>query len=301
MIKSIIVTNYLGESKEFELARPEKSGFAIKNIDGLEPSDSDIITTEIITNDGSMFNSARTKSRNIVIEFDFRYANDVQEARLESYKYFPNKKQCKLLIKTDKRNCVAYGYVESNKALIFSENTTATISIICPDPYLYSEFMELNVFSGIIKLFEFPFSNESLTDKNIEIGEVVKYTTKDVVYKGDAETGIIITIHTIGEAKNISIHNVTTKEKMIIDTDKLSKIIGSGIVAGDDIIISTIDGNKTARLFRNGEYTNILNCINRDADWFKLSKGLNTFAYQAEFGASNIEFQIEYQTLYEGV
>ena len=52
MIRAVTVTNYLGESKRFELAFPEESGFAVQSISGLGPSKADINTTEISTNDG---------------------------------------------------------------------------------------------------------------------------------------------------------------------------------------------------------------------------------------------------------
>ena len=42
MIRAVTVTNYLGESKRFELAFPEKSGFAVQSISGLGPSKADI-------------------------------------------------------------------------------------------------------------------------------------------------------------------------------------------------------------------------------------------------------------------
>ena len=51
MIRAVTVTNYLGESKRFELAFPEESGFAVQSISGLGPSKADINTTEISTND----------------------------------------------------------------------------------------------------------------------------------------------------------------------------------------------------------------------------------------------------------
>lgn len=37
---------------------------------------------------------------------------------------------------------------------------------------------------------------------------------------------------------------------MRIDTDKLEKLTGSGMVAGDEIIISTIKGDKSITLLR---------------------------------------------------
>ena len=42
MIRAVTVTNYLGESKRFELAFPEESGFAVQSISGLGPSKADI-------------------------------------------------------------------------------------------------------------------------------------------------------------------------------------------------------------------------------------------------------------------
>ena len=73
MIRAVTVTNYLGESKRFELAFPEKSGFAVQSISGLGPSKADINTTEISTNDGSLYNSARVNSRNIVMSLKLMF------------------------------------------------------------------------------------------------------------------------------------------------------------------------------------------------------------------------------------
>ena len=88
---------------------------------------------------------------------------------------------------------------------------------------------------------------------------------------------------------------------MRVDTDKLTALTGAGLGAGDTIIISTIKGAKSIYLLRLGVYINVLNCLDRNSDWFQLSKGDNVFAYEVETGASNLEFRIENQTLYEGV
>ena len=88
---------------------------------------------------------------------------------------------------------------------------------------------------------------------------------------------------------------------MKIDTDRIASIIGSGLVAGDEIIICTVKGNKYVRLLRDGETTNILNCLDKNTDWFTLAKGENVFAYNAETGANNLQFKIENRIVYEGV
>lgn len=304
MIKSITVTNYLGDSIKLELGRPEQSGFLIKSVSGLGPSKANINTTEVSTNDGSFFNSARLNQRNIVFEFIFVESinrESIEDIRQKSYKYFPIKKNVDLLIETDNRIVKATGYVESNEPNIFNSQEGTQISIICPDPYFYSTKKTVTIFSGIEPLFEFPFENNSLTDNLLEFSGIIVNQEKTVFYNGDSEVGIIIYIHAIGEATNLTIYNVLTREVLKIDTDRLEALTGSIIKAGDDIIISTIKGQKFIRLIRDGEYINILNCLGRNSDWFRLVKGDNVFVFTAETGDTNLQFRIENLIVYEGV
>ena len=307
MIKSITVTNYLGDSIKLELGRPEKSGFLIKSVSGLGPSKANINTTEVTTNDGSLFNSARLNQRNIVFEFIFVETingESIEDIRQKSYKYFPLKKNLDLLIETDNRIAKTTGYVESNEPNIFSSQEGTQISIICPDPHFYSAGPGGNnttVFYGIEPVFEFPFSNESLTDPLIVFGNIQLKTENVITYKGDTEIGVTIHIHAIGEVENITIYNTGTREIMRINTVKLEALTGSGIVAGDDIIIKTQKGDKSITLIREGQYINILNCLGKETDWFTLAKGDNIFAFTAESGTTNLQLWIENKVIYEGV
>ena len=304
MIKSITVTNYLGDTLKMELSRPQLSGFIITAITGLGPGKSNINTTEISTNDGSLYNSSRVPNRNIVISLRYLGNDSIEDVRQMSYKYFPIKKKLRLLIETDNRLAEIDGYVESNEPEIFSKEEGADISIICPYPFFYSadgDGMQTTVFSGVEPLFEFPFSNESLSDPLLQMGEIHNRTDNVVIYNGDVETGIIITIHAMGEASGITIYNTLTREIMEIDTDKIATLTGSGIIAGDDIIISTVKGDKYAKLIRAGDEINILNCMDKNTDWFQLSKGDNVFVYTAETGTTNLQFKIENRLVYEGV
>lgn len=304
MIKTITVTNYLGESIKIDLARPERSGFVVKSVSGLGPGKATINTTEVSTNDGSLFNSARLPQRNIVFSLGFLWKGSIEDVRQKSYRYFPLKKKVTLLIETDNRKAEIEGYVESNEPNIFSKSEDTTISIICPNPFFYSagdDGLNTTVFSGVDALFEFPFSNESLTEDLLEMGFITNLKERVITYAGDSEIGVTITIHALGEVSNITIYNVGTRESMHIDTDKIAALTGSGIVAGDEIIICTVKGNKSIRLLRAGTTTNILNCLAKDVDWFQLSKGDNIFAYTAETGSSDLQFKIENRLIYEGV
>lgn len=306
MIKSITVTNFLNKSLELELRRPDKTGLLITSIEGLGPADGTINTTEVSTNDGSLYNSARLSQRNIVIDFTFLETDTekIEDIRLKTYQYFPIKKQLTLKIETDNRTVKISGYVESNEPDIFSEQETAKISIICPDPYFYSAGDDGTIqttFFSVTPLFEFPFCNDSLTDDLLEFGETEIQTDGVVTYYGDTDVGITIHIHATGSATNLTIYNINTREEMTLDTSKIESLTGSGIIASDDITISTVRGNKSVSLLRAGTTYNILNALGKNCDWFMLTRGDNLFAFSAESGIEHLQFEIENQILYEGI
>ena len=304
MIKSITVTNHTGDSIKVELTRPEFSGFAITNIEGLGPVKADINMTDISTYDGGLYNSSRLGIRNIVFNIIFinYYGKSIEDIRHRAYTFFQTKTKVKLLFETSNHNLETEGYVESNEPTIFSKQEGCTISILCPFPYMYSKKEDNRVtFSNIEPLFEFPFSNESLTESLLEMGSIKIVSEKIITYKGDAETGIKITIHAYGEVDNITIYNTETRESMKINTNLLQELTGSGIIANDEIIINTEKGNKYIRLLREGRYYNILNCLDKNASWFQLQNGDNIFAYTAETGVENLRFTIENRVIYKGV
>ena len=86
MIKSVTVINYLNEKLTLELMRPEKSGFVVKKIDGLGPVKANINTMDVSTRDGSIYNSARTSQRNIVIYLQYLFQGSIENMRLKSYR-----------------------------------------------------------------------------------------------------------------------------------------------------------------------------------------------------------------------
>lgn len=307
MIYSIVVTNYLGDRIKLELGKPDVSGFLIKSITGLGPAKANVNTTEVSTNDGSLFNSARLSQRNIVLDMVFIntvYGESIEDLRQKSYKYFPLKKSVELTIETDNRYVKTTGYVESNEPNIFSSQEGTQISIICPDPYFYSAGEDGNNvtnFYSIDPMFEFPFSNESLDEPLLVFGEIQIKTEGVITYHGDSEIGVMIYIHAIGPATNINIYNTETREVMRINTEKILSLTGKGIVASDDIVINTAKGEKSITLIREGVSYNILNCLDKNTDWFTLAKGDNIFAFTADSGVTNLQFRVENKVIYEGV
>lgn len=309
MIKKIVVTNPKGQTLDLELTDPEKSGLAVVKVEGLGPPKANINGQEMASADGMFYSSARAETRNVIFTLEMRSRDkdspngylSIEEARHLTYIYFPLKKEITITVYTDSQVLYTKGYVESNEPDIFSRQERAVISVICPDPYMYELGDSKTVFSGIQQKFEFPFSNESLTIPLLEMGQIWLDTTAVLEYDGTVDTGILITIHAFGDCEKIQLFNVDTGERIVIDTDKINKITGKPFQAKDDIVISTVRGDRYCKILRNGEYTNIIGALGRDTDWFQISNGDNAFGFSAENGEHNISVTFSYQNAYVGV
>ena len=303
MIQSVAVTNHAGESLLMELSKPWQTGFLITSIDGLGEVNANINFTDLVTADGSIDNFARLGNRNIVLNLTFMSDKlSIEECRMKSYKYFPVKKNVTFYVKTDSRFVKTEGRVEANDPDIFSDKEGCQISILCPDPYFYdANGDQETLFYGVNPLFEFPFSNESLTEKLIEFGEIRLKHEDVIIYDGEGDTGFEIYIHATGDVTELRIFNTKTREMTGIDDDRFKAICGSGIKKGDTIIVSSIVGRKGAVLFRDGLEFNILNALIRPLVWFILEKGANKFAFTTKKGATKLEFKIRNRILFNGV
>ena len=301
MIKKVTVTCHVNGSIVFDLRSPELSGFFIRGIDGLGPSKANINMSEALSLDGSRFNSARTTLRNIVFNLGFLEMPTIEDTRQLSYKHFPVKHEVDIIVETDNKTVKTTGYVESNEPDIFNKQEVSLVSVLCPDPYFYSLSKTIVNFSNVVSAFSFPFSNESLTEKLIIFGNILIDPQQNVYYSGEAHVGIKMYIHFLGPVTNLTVYNLSTRESMILDSDILVALTGFGFDAGDEVIISTIKGEKYVTLIRNGESINILNVLGPESNWFTLETGDNVFYYTADSGASNAQFRIEHDILYEGI
>lgn len=303
MIRQVTITNDFNESLTLELASPEKSGLAIKSIEGLGPSKSVINITELVTSDISIFNSSRISSRDIVIKLLYMNEPSVEDNRLKTYKFFPIKEKIKLSFLTDNREVYCYGYVESNEPSIFQKQSGCSITIKCPDPFFYATVNTAveDSFTGIINLFSFPFFNDSLTENTIEMGEIPSYPEQILYFDGEYSTGIIIRMYCSNMVVDPVIYNVDTGERISINTDKITALTGSPLSVGDTILINTKKGEKSVKLIRGGDEINIIACLRSFDTWFTLKKGENKFTYSAKQGGESLNISYEYSTAYEGI
>ena len=162
MINYISVANEAGELLTLDLRNPYESGFAVENITGLTQGSTTINLTDYASLPGSVFNTARKGTRNIVINLVLLWANTVEQARHKCNLYFPINEKVRLTFYTEERTCYIDGYVETNDPTIFSTSNDkpgipCSVSILCPDPAFKSINVESNKYYNLLSGFHFDF------------------------------------------------------------------------------------------------------------------------------------------------
>lgn len=302
MIESVTVTNNRNDSLEMVLAHPELTGLCISKVDGISPGDATINSTDYGVLDGGVFNSARLGTRNITIEFYYMFKPDIETSRHLAYYYFPVKTKVDLAFKTDHRTVVCSGYVEGNDTLIFDKQEKGQVSIVCPDPYFYSENTAHSYIRGIGYEFEFPFENESLDEPTICFGDYMTMSSQTIDYQGDIETGFVIRIRFLDDdVPTIKIGEARSNQYIDLDLINLSAAYDITISRDDIIEISSVKGDRHITYTHNGVVTNLLAFYYKKLPWFELYPGENTYVLNATDNLQHIEVEFEYKTLYGGV
>ncbi len=268
----------------------DESNYQVYEIDGLNPPEAQINTSSMAGVDGSKFNSAVLRERNIVLYIKIR--GDVETNRLKIYQYFRTKEYCKLYYQNGSRNVYIEGYVESFPVSPFSNNEVAQISILCPNPYFKDLTEIVNDISKVIKKFTFPFSIE--IDNPIPFSEIELEKVTNVVNTSESETGLIIETVFLGKVDKFEIRNTVTGEVFILNYS---------FQEDDQLTINCNKGNKSVRLIRGGKETNLIPYIQKGSTFFQLRIGDNNFSYLADEGKSDqlVSIQFKHYNVYRGV
>lgn len=301
MIKGITVENYIGDTIHFSLTKPEESGFILTKIDGLGPVDATVNQSRYANLDGARNNSVYAQPRTVILYFDFLENPSIEATRLKSYRYFPLKQKIKLTIETDSRTAVVYGIVKDNDPDIFAKKESAAITIQCEKSYFADAMKSDKILFGSIPRFRFPFSNPSPNVKTLQMSEQASKDYRNITYEGDGEVGVIITIKCKGTVNNLLVYQYETYQQLKIRTDYLQALTGFGLKDRDIVKVNTIEGERSATLYRDGNEINIINALDKDPQWFKLRNGDNYFGCTADSGIEHVTMDISYDILYEGV
>ncbi len=267
-----------------------ESNYQVLKIDGLYPVQANIITSKIVGIDGSMFNSSKLESRNIVITI--KICGEIEKNRLRLYKYFRNKQYCKIYYKNDSRDVYIEGYVEATEGDPFSNNQIAQISIICPDPYFKDMKTIVDDISKVVPKFKFPFSinvDEPVIISSLELNKVTC-----IINSSETDTGIIIKCLFLGSVRKLEIRNTVTGEAIILNHEFKKQ---------DILEIDCNKGKKSIVLIRDNKENNLIPDFKKGSKFLQLLAGENYFSYLADDGQSDqlVSVKFNHYNIYGGV
>lgn len=291
--------------------------FHLVDIEGIYGIESNVVTSENTTIDGSTYQGATAKERHIdlTVEMDSNYP----ENRTLLYRCFPIKHTGTMeYIESGKSKVIEYE-VES----IIPGATTGvvrdyTISLKCTDPYFKdltdTEIIMASWVSDFFFQAEFPA-------EGIEFGhreaDLVKTIDND---SGADNIGITVIFKADGTVKNPAIYHTESGEFTKVGYEGNDFILSSG----QYVVISTHTGKKDIYLIENVPQAEIEENRNKygmidwekvvekygqdineyqdeDGAFIQLQDGTNTLTYSAEEGISYLSVSIYYRISYLGV
>ena len=260
--------------------------YVVTKIDGLNPPKAKINLSDIAGMNGSLFNSAKAETRNIVLTV--LPQNNVERNRLALYKYAQVAQWCKIYYSNGSVDVQIEGYVETVEGSLFSRPQSFQISILCPQPYFEGLHEIYNDISSLVANFEFPFAIES---SGKEFGYITHDSLSTLINSGDVETGVSIYITARGEVIN----------PVIYDNYGGSFKLNLTLQTRDQVIVNTNSGERSVKLIRGSTETNIIDKVSPDPTWFILQPGENIFSYGADSGSDLMSIIFRHRTKFGGV
>lgn len=267
----------------------------LTDVEGVYLSEANVYTSENTMIDGSTYQGTTLKMRNIVLTMIDRNKTGLKHNRQVLYDVFKPKSPGTLSYQEDGETRTITYYVESVQTTSMGARRTATVSLLCPDPYFYAQTDVEILIAGWSKLFEFPHAFKA---EGEELG--TKSTEKLKVISNDTAAdniGMTISITADGEVTNPSITRVESQQTIKIGTD----VHPMTMSVGDEIIITTGTGNKHVYLIRDGAQTEINAYLSEDSEFIQLMRGNNTIGYAADTGAEYLRVSVKFKYKFLGV
>ncbi len=291
--------------------------FHILALDGIYGIESKVTTSENTTTDGSTYQGATAKQRNIVLTVEMD--QDYKQNRELLYRVFPIKRTGTFEYQEDGESKIIEYEVES----ITPGATTGvvrdyTISLICTDPY----FKDLSDIEVIMASWVSDWYFEGAFDINgVEFGHREAELVKEIENDSGADgVGITVVFRADGSVKNPAIYHS--------ESGTYTKLGYTGndfeLQSGQYVIIDThtgkknvylLDGVTQAEIEQHKDRYGVVNwekvvdlygeAINQyfdeGGDFIQLQDGTNTLTYSADSGTSYLSVSVYYRISYLGV
>ena len=304
MIIEMTFTNDRGDVLTVPMENRARRGLVIFNAEGITAPEAEVFTKSTPTSPGAIVNNVKVRKRNITLTFvvyGTKSADSTSTWASTMPKHFKVGSKIKMGVKTSEMTVVIDAVVERNDGKHFASMDNTLVSLVCPFPYFRQEISSVVTVSGVRPLFQFPFSNESLTENLIQFGEIITKPQAVIDYTGDTDVGMVFKLQLDGPTGDISLYNMTQRATFEIDSSVLEAIIGGPTILGDVITVDTRVGRKSITHTRGGVDTNIINAIVTGSTWLRLYYGENVVTYNITTGRNDTSLTVTYDTLIEGV
>lgn len=273
MLTTLEVRNVGGDLLTLPLG-DDSSGFIIQDIEGLEPVKATLVSSSFANMDGGQYHSSRREPRNLKLKFELEpdyILDSVAELRRRLYDFFMPKTRPNLRFITSEGLTVGIdGRVETFDAPLFTKDPTADISLVCYDP----DFVDISPV--------------------LISGDTTSGVTETLIdYDGTVETGFVFSLHVDRALTDFTIYHRPPDD--IVRTLDFTGTLS----AGDELVVSTIAGSKSATLISGSTETSVVYGISPQSNWIELEPGPNYIRVYATGAA--IPFDIEYYTRYGGL
>lgn len=291
--------------------------FHLVDIEGIYGIESNVVTSENTTIDGSTYQGATAKERHIdiTVEMDSNYF----ENRNLLYRCFPIKRTGTLeYIENGESKVIEYEVEGITPGEITGVVRDYTISLKCTDPYFKDLTDTEVIMASWVSDFFFPacFPEEGRVFGHRE-ADLVKVIEND---SGADEIGITVILKADGTVKNPAIYHTESGEFTKVGYEDNDFILSSG----QYVVISTHTGKKDIFLIDNVTQAEIEENRNKygmidwekvvekygqdineyqdeDGEFIQLQDGTNTITYSAEEGINYLSVSIYYRISYLGV
>ena len=303
MIRSVEFSGASENPYKIQLVRPSADSLIIQDMDGLGAGKADLHISPRASLDGDLFNGARVPSRNITMKLGSGLGLDPEDGRDIAYDILPIKQPVSLVFETSKKLVMIEGIVESHDPSIFTKEPALDISLRCIFPHFRSvdeDRTTIRMYS-LENKFEFPFSNESLDEDLIEMGEHVLNQFVELRYTGTETTGMLIRFMFRAPTTNPSVYSERTDQTTRILSSKIRVGSTYGIQAGDIIEVDSVRGQRSIWLIRDHRRTKQLDALAPTSTWIELKKGINPISIQADSGINTFQTELIFDRYYAGI
>lgn len=228
------------------LGAAPRDSLIVKKITGLSPPDVDLFIGDY-ARDGGTYSGRRVQKRNVVVDLGLNpnHAENetVDTLRQSLYKMFldPSFTGDDLVIELvdDIRPTkILVGYTEKFEGEVFSKDSSISVSLICPDPFLRD------------------------ADETVLTGS---FTTFPFTYSGSAETGFFVKVAVTANTPSI-----------VIDNNGTRMVFEYNFLIGDVLKVNTTPGSRSVLLDRAGfPNMEILFAMTPTSPWISLHSQSN--------------------------